>query len=67
MFRRLPHTLPPDPVFPADLEKLGFFINEHDQIRMIKKPTQKYKYQINKNDRINELYKQANNGWLPAL
>lgn len=62
MFRRLPHTLPADPAFPADLESLGFFVNEKDQIRMIKNPTQKYQYQINKNDRVNQVYRQANNG-----
>ncbi|KIX06176.1 uncharacterized protein Z518_04150 [Rhinocladiella mackenziei CBS 650.93] len=61
MFRRLPHTLPPDPSFPPDLETLGFFINEDDQIRMIKNPTQKYQYQINRNDRVNQVYKEANN------
>ncbi|EXJ92498.1 hypothetical protein A1O3_01050 [Capronia epimyces CBS 606.96] len=61
MFRRLPHTLPADPVFPPDLEKLGFFVNENDQVRMIKNPAQKYQYQINRNDRVNQVYKQANN------
>lgn len=62
MFRRLPHSLPADPVFNADLEHLGFFVNENDQIRMIKNPTQKYQYQINRNDRVNQVYKAANNG-----
>ncbi len=61
MFRRLPHTLPPDPVFEPDLEKLGFFVNDGDQIRMIKNPDQKYQIQINKNERINYLYRQACN------
>lgn len=64
MFRRLPHTLPPDPSFEPTLEKLGFFVNDDDQIRMIKNPEQKYRYEINKNDRINQLYKQANNSKL---
>ncbi|KAK4943569.1 hypothetical protein LTR10_016863 [Elasticomyces elasticus] len=61
MFRRLPHTLPPDPVFEPALDKLGFFVNEADQIRMTKNPEQKYQYAVNKNDRVNEVYKQANN------
>lgn len=61
MFRRLSHTLPPDPTFEPDLEKLGFFINDDDQIRQIKNPSQKYSYNINKNDRINQAYKNANN------
>ncbi|KAI1617269.1 Arb2 domain-containing protein [Exophiala viscosa] len=61
MFRRLPHTLPPDPVFEPALDKLGFFVNEADQIRSIKNPEQKYQYAVNKNERVNEVYKQANN------
>jgi len=68
MFRRLSHTLPRDPVFPADLEKLGFFVNDQDQIRMIKSPEQKYQYSINKNDRVNDLYKEAmNSQWMLML
>lgn len=61
MFRRLPHNLPPDPQFPPDLEKLGFFVNDQDQIRSIKNPEHKYQYKINHNDRVNQTYKQANN------
>ena len=59
MFRRLSNTLPKDFAFPADLEQLGYFINESDQIRMIRKPEQRYQYVINKNERVNEAYKQA--------
>ena len=61
MFRRLPNTLPKDPSFPADLEKLGYFINDNDQIRQIKKPDQKYQFVVNRNDRVNEVYKEAMN------
>lgn len=57
MFRRLAHTLPPDPVFPARLDELGYFVNDQDQIRQIKNPEQKYTYKINANDRINDAYK----------
>ena len=65
MFRRLPHTLPPDPVFEPDLEKLGFFINDDDQILTIKDPERKYQFQVNKNERINMLYRQALNSEFP--
>jgi hypothetical protein len=61
MFRRLPHTLPADPSFPADLEKLGFFVNDDDQIRQIKNPAQKFQYNMNLNERVNQVYKHANN------
>lgn len=61
MFRRLPHSLPRDPVFEPDLEKLGFFINDDDQVRMIRNPEQKYQYQVNKNERVNLVYRQACN------
>lgn len=63
MFRRLPQTLPPDPLFPTDsLESLGYFVNEHDQIRQIKVPSNKFQYKINANDRVNQVYKWATNG-----
>ena len=62
MFRRRPHTLPKDPSFPTDLEQLGYFINEKDQIRQIRNPEQKYQFAVNKIDRINDVYKEAMNG-----
>lgn len=61
MFRRLPHNLPPDPQFPPDLGKLGFFVNDKDQIRSLKNPDSKYKHKINANERVNQAYKYANN------
>lgn len=61
MFRRLPNKLPPDPSFPADLAKLGYFINDKDQIRQIANPDQKYQYKINRNDRVNDVYREAMN------
>ncbi len=61
MFRRRPNTLPPDPVFEPKLDKLGFFVNEHDQIRMIKNPEAKYTFGMNKNERANHVYRQACN------
>ncbi|KIW88719.1 uncharacterized protein Z519_10765 [Cladophialophora bantiana CBS 173.52] len=59
MFRRLPHTLPADPVFEPDLAKLGFFINSEDVVRSIRSPDRKYQYKINRNDRWNEVHKSA--------
>jgi hypothetical protein len=57
MFRRLEHTLPADPVYEPDLEKLGFFINDADQVRSLKDPKQRYQYAVNRNDRWNEVYR----------
>lgn len=62
MFRRLPGTLPKDPSFPRDLDGLGYFVNENDQIRMTKDHGRKFEYRINKNERVNELHKEAMNG-----
>lgn len=64
MFRRLSNSLPPDPTFPDDIEKLGYFINDHDQIRMITDPKSDFKYVISKNDRVNDNHKEAMNGKL---
>ncbi|OQV03164.1 Arb2 domain-containing protein isoform 2 [Cladophialophora immunda] len=61
MFRRLPHTLPADPVFEPDLAKLGFFLNSEDQVRSISSPDRKWQYKINRNERWNEVHKWANN------
>lgn len=62
MFRRLPTNLPPDHVFPADLEKLGYFVDEHDLIKQTANPKQGYQYKINRNERVNDTYKEAMNG-----
>lgn len=61
MFRRLPNRLPPDVSFPADLKELGYFINDQDQFRQIKNPGQKYQYKMNRNERVNDVYKEAMN------
>ncbi|KAL1998532.1 hypothetical protein VTN02DRAFT_6012 [Thermoascus thermophilus] len=65
VFRR--KDLPPDPVFPADLEKLGYFINDNDQIRKISDPEAGFQFKINRNDRWNELNREAMNGMLYPL
>ncbi|KAJ5137441.1 hypothetical protein N7526_003674 [Penicillium atrosanguineum] len=46
-------NLPPDPEYPPELERLGFFITEKDMIRRINDPDLEYKYKINRNDRFN--------------
>ncbi|KAE8325719.1 Arb2 domain-containing protein [Aspergillus sergii] len=57
VYRR--EDLPPEHEFPADLEKLGYFINENDQIRKIADPTQEFQYKINKNARVNDMQREA--------
>lgn len=64
MFRRLPHTLPQDPVFAATLGELGYQVNDQDQIRQIKNPEQKYQFRVNANDRVNDVYKDSMNSML---
>ncbi|PGH09876.1 hypothetical protein AJ79_05603 [Helicocarpus griseus UAMH5409] len=59
VFRR--EALPKDPVFPADLKQLGYFINDRDQIKMISNPEQGFLFKINTNDRYNEMQKEAMN------
>lgn len=61
MFRRLPNNLPQDPIIEPDLDKLGYFVNENDQLRQKVNPDQKYQYRINRSDRINDLHKEAIN------
>ncbi|ODH30339.1 hypothetical protein ACO22_03614 [Paracoccidioides brasiliensis] len=68
VFRR--DALPKDPVFPADLKQLGYFINERDQIKMITNPEEGFLYKINANDRYNVMQKEAMNSkpiYLPLL
>ncbi|CAG5177687.1 uncharacterized protein ALTATR162_LOCUS8337 [Alternaria atra] len=55
MFRRIEDTLEPDPSFPADLSKLGFFINISGDIRMINAPEKPYVYHATNNERVNEM------------
>jgi hypothetical protein len=67
MFRRLSSSLPKDPLIPKDLAALGYFINEDDQIRQIKHPDQKYQYQVNRNERVNEMHKEAMNSCIQSI
>ncbi len=59
MFRRLVAGLPQGPVFPEDAEKLGYFINDKDQIRKIKRPDEKFQFYITNNARYNEVHREA--------
>jgi hypothetical protein len=62
MFRRLSHSLPKDVVFAADMESLGYFINDDDLIRQIRNPNTGYQFTVSKSDRVNEVYKDTMNG-----
>ncbi|KAH8423336.1 uncharacterized protein LDX57_001094 [Aspergillus melleus] len=59
VFRR--DDLPADPEFPAQLDKLGYFINDKDQIRKISDPEQEFQFKINKNPRWNERQREVMN------
>ncbi|KAJ8060768.1 hypothetical protein OCU04_011072 [Sclerotinia nivalis] len=61
MFRRLPSGLPKDPKFEPTLEGLGYFINEKDEIRSIENPKAYFKFFLTKNDRYNQLQREAMN------
>ncbi|RDL35900.1 Uncharacterized protein BP5553_06512 [Venustampulla echinocandica] len=61
MFRRLPVGLPKDPVFPADLKELGYFVKDNDEIRNIENPRAYFKFFLTKNDRYNCLQREAMN------
>ncbi|KAH7405657.1 Arb2 domain-containing protein [Phaeosphaeria sp. MPI-PUGE-AT-0046c] len=59
MFRRKEDTIAPDPVSPANLKELGFFVNELGHIRMIGAPEKEYVFHATNNDRMNELRREA--------
>lgn len=61
MFRLLPDKLPRETTAPTTLEGLGYFITENDVIRQVTNPEKKYQYRINRNERVNEIYKEAMN------
>ncbi|KAF7893871.1 hypothetical protein EAF00_007385 [Botryotinia globosa] len=61
MFRRLPSGLPKDPKFEPTLDGLGYFIDEKDEIRSIENPKAYFKYFLTKNDRYNQLQREAMN------
>ena len=59
MYRRLESSLPPDFDIPPDLESMGYFINENDQIRMIDDPDEPFNFFASKNERYVEMNKEA--------
>ncbi|KAI9050259.1 hypothetical protein LZ554_005427 [Drepanopeziza brunnea f. sp. 'monogermtubi'] len=61
MFRRLEKGLPKDPVYPTDLKGLGYFINEEDEIRNIENPRAYFKFFLTKNERHNNVQREAMN------
>ncbi|UKZ94983.1 uncharacterized protein TrAFT101_009833 [Trichoderma asperellum] len=52
MFRRLWSGLPSDASFPSDLEGLGYFVNDQDEIRSIENPDNYFKFFLDRNPRI---------------
>jgi hypothetical protein len=65
MFRRLPGSLPKDASFPADLGKLGYYLNEKDQVRKIVKPDEHFQYYLTNNERYNDVQREALHGMRP--
>ncbi|KAL8914173.1 MAG: hypothetical protein Q9171_001168 [Xanthocarpia ochracea] len=61
MYRLHESGLPADFQFPADLEKLGYAINDRDQVRSIKNPEQEFNFFISKNERMNVVQREAFN------
>jgi hypothetical protein len=59
MFRRLPGCLPIDPVFPTNIEALGFNINHKHQLRRIVDSEKLFEYKVTNNERYNEKHKEA--------
>ncbi|ERS99976.1 hypothetical protein HMPREF1624_03345 [Sporothrix schenckii ATCC 58251] len=57
MFRRLWTGLPDMPKYPVDIGKLGYFINEDDEIRSIEDPKYYFKYFIDKNTYYNDCHR----------
>ncbi|KAI4088046.1 MAG: hypothetical protein LQ348_000586 [Seirophora lacunosa] len=61
MFRLHESALPADFYFPADLERLGYYITDEDQVRSIKHPDQEFNFFISKNERMNVVHREAFN------
>ncbi|KAI9848565.1 MAG: hypothetical protein M1837_007234 [Sclerophora amabilis] len=61
MFRQVRSILPPDPQYPHDLVKLGYFINNDGYIKSIENPKQDFNFFINRNERYNLMQREAMN------
>ncbi|KAF1934308.1 uncharacterized protein M421DRAFT_50396 [Didymella exigua CBS 183.55] len=59
MFRRKEDTITPDASYPADLTKLGFFINRLGHIRMIEAPEKPFVFNSTNIERHNEVRNEA--------
>ncbi|KAF3040364.1 hypothetical protein E8E12_009494 [Didymella heteroderae] len=59
MFRRKEDTIPPDASYPADLKRLGFFINKLGHIRMIEAPEKPFVFNSTNIERHNEVRNEA--------
>ena len=63
MFRRLASSLPPDFERAADLQSMGYYLDDStDQIRSIKSPHHDFNSFISKNERLNEVHTEAYHG-----
>ncbi|OJJ78636.1 uncharacterized protein ASPGLDRAFT_182350 [Aspergillus glaucus CBS 516.65] len=67
MFVFRPKDLPPDPVYPADLKELGYFITDNDQIKKISDPEQGFQFKINRNSRWNDAQREAMNACIRTI
>ncbi|KAL5425913.1 hypothetical protein PMIN05_011823 [Paraphaeosphaeria minitans] len=59
MFRRQESTLDPDAKYPADLEKLGYFVDKNGCFRRIDAPELFFDFYYTNNDRHNEVRGEA--------
>ncbi|KAH0565604.1 hypothetical protein GP486_000992 [Trichoglossum hirsutum] len=59
MYRRVVISLPKEPVFPYNLTQLGYFINDRDEVKSVANPEEDFKYKVSKNERYNDLRKEA--------
>ncbi|KAH5245649.1 hypothetical protein HBI88_001180 [Parastagonospora nodorum] len=59
MFRRKEATMAPDHQYEANLKKLGFFVNDVGQVRMIGAPAKDFVYYSTNDDRVNEVRREA--------
>ena len=68
MFKRKEASLPKDPVFPVDLEKLGYHLNENGLIRSNLMPESQFMYRITNSERYNLRNGQAmDSEWLHGV
>ncbi|KAF3051657.1 hypothetical protein E8E11_010088 [Didymella keratinophila] len=59
MFRRKEDTITPDASYPADLKRLGFFINKLGHIRMIEAPEKPFVFNSTNIERHNDVRNEA--------